>query len=266
MSCTSCHDPHFSPTVTEKVAFYRGKCLSCHNTGTFAATHHPEQQDCTSCHMPKGTAGNIPHVAWTDHRILARPDDEASDAAKESTDYGKLVAIFARSGEVSDRDKGLAYFEAAMGSHPQGKAEEDGAQAYALLQAVHAAAGADAPGDVPVLNALGTLENVRGDGDAAQRLFTAVLAIAPKNSTAATNLAVLMARAGHLAQAQALIEPVFDRNQDVVPVATNLAAMECIAGDAAGARSTLETALRFSPGSKSLRERLAEVGSCVARR
>ena len=75
MSCMSCHDPHYTPTgPQEQAAFYRKKCLACHTGATFATAHHAENPDCTSCHMPRTGAENIPHVAWTDHRILKYPE------------------------------------------------------------------------------------------------------------------------------------------------------------------------------------------------
>ncbi len=30
LTCTTCHDPHFSPSAAERVSFYRSKCLACH--------------------------------------------------------------------------------------------------------------------------------------------------------------------------------------------------------------------------------------------
>ncbi len=249
----SCHEPHYVPLPSERVAYYRAKCLNCHGVGeqgaAFAATHHPENLDCTSCHMPRSTAENIPHVAWTDHRILARPD-AAPDAA---TDYTRLIPIF--SPMATSRDLALALYSAVMDGHT-----EDGAQAYALLSQ---AAQKDGD-DVQVLNALGTLANMKGDSLEAGHLFASVLALDPKNRIAATNLAVLEARNHNLAQARALLQPVFDRNQDLPAVAENLAAIDCLQGDGAAARSTLEAALRFSPGSHDLQQRLAQIGTCRA--
>ena len=64
MSCTNCHDPHSVPLPDERVSYYRAKCLTCHGAGqqgtAFAATHHPVNPDCTSCHMPRNAAENIP--------------------------------------------------------------------------------------------------------------------------------------------------------------------------------------------------------------
>src|SRR6202012_6096645 len=62
MTCTTCHDPHASETnatAQERVAFYRAKCLSCHTGAKYATTHHPEQPDCASCHMPRSASEDI---------------------------------------------------------------------------------------------------------------------------------------------------------------------------------------------------------------
>ncbi len=72
MTCTSCHDPHSSPTPAEKVAFYRGKCLACHGE-PFAAKHHVEQPDCAQCHMARLATNDVAHTQATDHRILRVP-------------------------------------------------------------------------------------------------------------------------------------------------------------------------------------------------
>ena len=223
-------------------------------SAVFAATHHPENPDCTSCHMPRSTAENIPHVAWTDHRILrilARPDVRSNAAPEAATNDDQLVPIF--SPMASSRDLALALYAAVMDGHA-----EDGAQAYALLTQ----ADQKDREDVEVLNALGTLANMKGDSLEAGHLFASVLALDPKNRIAATDLAVLQARNHNLAQARALLQPVFDRNQDLPAVAQNLAAIDCLQGDAAAARTTLETALRFSPGSHELQQRLAQIDAC----
>ena len=268
MSCTNCHDPHSVPLEAERVAYYRAKCLNCHGAGqqsegqqgegqqgaVFAATHHPENPDCTSCHMPRSTAENIPHVAWTDHRILrilARPDVRPNAAPEAATNDDQLVPIF--SPMASSRDLALALYAAVMDGHA-----EDGAQAYALLTQ----ADQKDREDVEVLNALGTLANMKGDSLEAGHLFASVLALDPKNRIAASDLAVLQARNHNLAQARALLQPVFDRNQDLPAVAQNLAAIDCLQGDAAAARTTLEIALRFSPGSHELQQRLAQIDAC----
>ena len=254
MSCTTCHDPHFVPAPAERITYYRAKCLLCHGVGqagaTFVATHHPDNPDCISCHMPRNTAENIPHVAWTDHRILARPDP--ASGTDSATRYGDILPIF--SPTATPRDLALAFYTAVMEGH-----SEDGQQAYAQLTE----AFQNNAGDVQVLNALGTLANMKGDTAQAGRLFQSVLALDPRNSLAATDLAVLSARAGRLQQARTLLEPVFARNQDVPSIAADLAAVDCLQGDGKAAHATLETALRYSPGSHDLRRRIAQTATCA---
>src|SRR6266481_5170524 len=76
MSCTSCHNPHASPSAEERVSYYRGKCLACHGEA-FGAKHHPEQADCTRCHMSASLSTDIAHTQVTDHRIPRGSDTQA---------------------------------------------------------------------------------------------------------------------------------------------------------------------------------------------
>ncbi|ODT99574.1 MAG: hypothetical protein ABS79_04320 [Planctomycetes bacterium SCN 63-9] len=78
LGCISCHDPHKVPAASERVAFYRKKCLECHaDRGCKLAADVRLKQspadDCTSCHMPKLPPSNIGHTAVTDHTIPRMP-------------------------------------------------------------------------------------------------------------------------------------------------------------------------------------------------
>ncbi len=94
MSCTSCHDPHQSTSSQDRVAFYRGKCLTCHGAD-FATKHHPDRPDCTACHMPASASTDIAHTQVTDHRISAPPASLPSIAAESERD-----SILAATGSV----------------------------------------------------------------------------------------------------------------------------------------------------------------------
>jgi hypothetical protein len=72
ISCTSCHDPHRSPSAEERVAYYRGKCVACHGM-PFADKHHADHPDCVACHMPALPSADVAHTQVTDHRIPRRP-------------------------------------------------------------------------------------------------------------------------------------------------------------------------------------------------
>jgi Flp pilus assembly protein TadD len=253
MSCTNCHDPHSSPPAAERVSFYRAKCLACHNEPEFASKHHPENKDCTSCHMPRSKAQNIPHVAWTDHRILRQPAMNLTDVNAVRSDT--LTPIFSPSS--TPRDLALAYYTAAM----EGRSD-DREQAYKMLTE----ARQNNPDDIQVLRSLGILAGTGNDSPLAASLFRNVLKLSPTDQAAASNLAVIEARAGDLQGALVLLQPVFNRNQDSIGLAMNLAAVECLQGDAAVARSTIETALKFSPGSRELANRLRQTSSCTSTR
>ncbi|MEO6817991.1 MAG: tetratricopeptide repeat protein [Edaphobacter sp.] len=89
--------------------------------------------------------------------------------------------------------------------------------------------------------------------------------LSPTDQTSASNLAVLEAKTGDLQGALALLQPVFNRNQDSLGLAMNLAAVECLLGNGTAARSTIETALKYNPGSRELTNRLQQTSSCIAR-
>jgi hypothetical protein len=67
LSCVTCHDPHAN--VASDAAFYRERCLSCHQTLNNHQTA-ARQRDCIECHMPRSSP--LPHLAFTDHYIRVR--------------------------------------------------------------------------------------------------------------------------------------------------------------------------------------------------
>ena len=77
LTCTTCHDPHSSPSAEERVSYFRNKCLTCHTGPRMAAGHHPEQKDCAVCHMPTREPTDISHEQATDHNIQRRPSTTA---------------------------------------------------------------------------------------------------------------------------------------------------------------------------------------------
>ena len=74
--CGTCHDPHTAPEPAEKAAYFRGKCLSCHQTQDCHAAEEARLANgdsCIACHMPRGPASDIQHVVFTDHSIRRKP-------------------------------------------------------------------------------------------------------------------------------------------------------------------------------------------------
>jgi predicted CXXCH cytochrome family protein len=249
MSCTSCHDPHFTPNAEQRTAFYRGKCLECHSEASFATTHHPENQDCTSCHMARTGAQNIPHVAWTDHRILRIPGSGETIATGEVSK--ELSPVF--SPGANSRDLAMANYTALLDGDRSAQPK-----AWTLLEDQRSGIENDAA----ALDALGVLSLQKPDNAGAEALFRKALAINPNDLTALSNLGILVARQGKLKEATTLLQSAFERNADVSGLAMNLARVQCAAGDATAARVTLQTTLKYNPDLESVRRLMQGLSDC----
>ncbi len=104
--CGTCHDPHSVPAADEKAAYFRGKCLSCHQTSDCRApqsTRLANGDNCVTCHMPRNPPSDVEHVVFTDHAIRrrARPPGGSLPADADLVPFG--------GGAASTRDLGLAY-------------------------------------------------------------------------------------------------------------------------------------------------------------
>lgn len=250
MSCTSCHDPHYTPAAAEKAAFFRGKCLACHAEQKFARTHHPENKDCTSCHMSRTGAENIPHVAWTDHRILKLPDASNSKTALESSG-GDLTPIFSPTADA--RDLAMANYKALLLGD---KSREQ--MAWEQLNAI-AKMRIDDPA---ALDALGTLAAERRNSQTAEEEFRRAIDFAPDDLTALSDLGVLLAREGKLNESVAMLQKAFSKNQDLPGLSMNLARVECINGDSAAAQGTLNATLAYGSNLEDVRRLLGQLKNC----
>lgn len=249
MSCTTCHDPHFTPDAEHRASFFRRKCLACHSDPKFTAAHHPENQDCTSCHMHRTGAANILHVAWTDHRILKLPDDQKSPV--DTLASGKLVAIF--SPKATDRDLAMAYYKALL--------EGDRAVEPEAFDQLHQRQQS-MESDKEALDALGNLSAERGDFQTAEQSFRRVLQLDSRDLTALSNLGTLLAKQGKLKEAIPLLREAFERNQDIPGLAMNLARVECMVGDASAARDTVHTAAVYCSNVQNVQALLDQLSSC----
>jgi hypothetical protein len=91
MTCAGCHSVHRNIEPAERVAYYRSRCLTCHeDTDCKLSNSKRKENDCTSCHMPKRPVAIIAHTALTNHRIIrtvdeAYPESAYTDTAEEST-------------------------------------------------------------------------------------------------------------------------------------------------------------------------------------
>jgi hypothetical protein len=148
LTCVTCHDPHAAEKPKDPIAFYRQKCLDCHShRGCKLPEPERRKKDaadsCMACHMPHGKT-DIPHVAFTHHRIGKHPAPAAPASARPpdlvpTDDLSQLRPL------DQQRNLGLAYLAAAGEATSPAHAREYRARARDLLEAVHAAGLSDGP-------------------------------------------------------------------------------------------------------------------------
>jgi predicted CXXCH cytochrome family protein len=236
MSCLSCHDPHNEPNPAQKAAYYRGKCLECHGE-KFAANHHPEQRDCTQCHMPSLPSKDVAHTQATDHRILRYP----AGSKLQGFSTGIRLEPFpdSEASQTTTRDLALAWETLAQRNNTELASKE--AEDY-LRKAVR-----ERPEDPVLLSGLGFVEQEHGRDNQARDLYERTLKLDPLANDAASNLGVLEAKSGHLQRALELWQGAFGRMPYQSAIGMNLATVLCAMGDSAGARRYVAQVLEFNP-------------------
>lgn len=128
LTCLTCHDPHSREKPNDPKAYYRQKCLSCHTVQACGLNEIERRakdaaDNCLTCHMPRGDT-EIPHIAFTNHRIVRRPTPRPTDLKPGGSlltddisgrvpELVPLDAIPHLTSLDRDRNLGLAYFTAS---------------------------------------------------------------------------------------------------------------------------------------------------------
>jgi Flp pilus assembly protein TadD len=267
LTCTTCHDPHGGPSEQERVSYYRLRCLECHGGDEFGAKHHPENQDCSVCHMARAASTDIAHEQVTDHLIRRRIPAEVSNLTRIPTSglgapaHGdELEAVGSPAG---DRELGLAYAEMALHGD-----QEAGARAIRLLRRQEEEAKG-ARGDAELHTRLGFLEQVNGHSDVAAAEYGLALEANPFDAVALGDLALIKVKQHQYEEAERLLETAFGHDPVQIGAGLNLAIMECSTGNRAEALRTLERVLVFAPDNTKARTLAAETragkSTCVVR-
>jgi Cytochrome c554 and c-prime len=240
MSCTSCHDPHYEPSLEERAAYYREKCVACHGTH-FASKHHANQPDCTLCHMPAAASTDVAHTQVTDHRIPRRPAEQAQalEEAGPPPPAGRLVPFpDSPQAEQDVRDLALAWQALANDG-------VEGAEAHA--ESLLRNAVAESPDDPDILSALAYVEQKHGLTAQASDLYRRALHVNPNLIDAAADLGVIEAESGHLREAVELWEGAFQRAPGRSSLGMNLVAAFCESRQFDQARTVTLRVLEFNP-------------------
>lgn len=201
--CGSCHDPHTVPTASERAAWFRAKCLTCHE-----AAQCDRGFDCTVCHMPKNPAADAGHGVFTDHSIPQVPGRIRNQSAGSWNLHGFSAA------DKGDRELGLAYAEVGVrtGNRPQQ------AEAIRLLTAALPAS----KGDSEVEVRLADLDERAGNSSQALALYQAALRQDANSVVAMVNLGRIYGSRGLLDDAIKLWREALKRNPCLAEAGTNL--------------------------------------------
>jgi hypothetical protein len=248
--CGSCHDPHTVPTASEKAAYFREKCLTCHQTSSCTApqvSRRANGDDCTACHMPRNPTADVEHVVFTDHSIRRRPVP-----ATNSPSVAAELVLFG-SGEARARDLGLAY---AMVGLREGNATYLD-RAFRLLKDVVEQGTAD----VEAIGYLAQFYRDRKDDAHALPLYQQVWAMDRSQYAAGAALGAYQMQRGNLEEAIRLWNETLAISPALVLVRANLADALVRTGHPDQAREVLQKALEFNPSfqqAKDLLERIAK--------
>jgi hypothetical protein len=210
--CGTCHDPHRVPPAAERAAWFRTRCLTCHQPADCK-----RGEDCVACHMPKSTAADAVHGVFTDHSIPRVP---ARTQTKTSPSW--QLRGFSPA-DAGDRELGLAYAEVGVRT---GNRQQQ-AEAIRLLTA--------APQDAVVAVRLGDLQERAGSPDQAVQLYRSALRQDPNSVVALVNLGRLYGSKGFLDEAITLWREALKRNPCLAEAGINLQIALRAKNDAAGA-------------------------------
>jgi hypothetical protein len=246
--CSTCHDPHSVPPANEKAAYFRGKCLTCHQTSDCRApqsTRVANGDNCVACHMPRNPPSDIEHVVFTDHAIRRRPRPPGGSLPADAD----LVPF--GGGAASTRDLGLAY--AMVGLREQNPIYVE--RAFHLLQEAVASGRAD----VLTLAYLAEFYRDRKDDAHALPLYEKAWQMDSTQSAVAAALGAYQMQRGNVEQAIHFWSQALAISPALVLVRTNLATALLRTGHAEQAQATLRQALEFQPSFQEARDLLNRI-------
>ena len=248
MWCGTCHDPHTPPEPAAKAAYFRGKCLSCHQQQDCRAPQQLRQSNgdsCTECHMPRGPASDIQHVVFTDHSIRRRP----ATAGTTPPSTSELVPWPGYT--ATTRDKALAYTVVGLRDNNP----TDLARAFPLLKQ----SAAEGNADTVALSWLAEFYYGLNDNEHAVPLYQQLWQKDPTQYAAASALGGWQMQSGNLNAAIQLWRRALALNPAMTLVRVNLAKVLLRTGNSEEARRTLQQALQFNPASKEARDLLKQI-------
>jgi Flp pilus assembly protein TadD len=257
LGCISCHDPHRLPAPGTRAAYYRGRCLECHDKKGCALPLAQRQsrgqgEDCIACHMPRPTITNVPHTAATDHRIPRgvpgsvperRRIESGQPGESPLVDY-HWALMTEEERQDAQRDAGVALGWAArsLRESPQ-IARVAAMQGLSLLEA----AVRDRPDDLSARESLGHAFAILGRPEDAIHAFEEVLRIEPGRELTLRAHGRLLARLRRPELARKALQKTIEVNPWISEYRLALADICYQSGDWPGAIAACGEAIRLNP-------------------
>jgi Tfp pilus assembly protein PilF len=257
MGCSTCHDPHVKVGPPESVAWYRQKCLDCHQP---AGCKVPEVErrkssaadSCIDCHMKKSATSDIVHTAGTDHRILRVAPGASAAVAHSEAQPEYPLRLFHKppaekySGEDA-RDLGVALaWHTFAGKTPQKYAIEAQRMLERGLQ--------DHPDDAEAWDAKATALQLQNRRIEALSALRKALELEPDNEMILANAALLAQKMDRLDEAAGYWRRAIAMNPWQPHYHGNLAMLLLFKDDIEAARKYGEEWLKLDPGNLDARK------------
>lgn len=140
LTCTTCHGMHSRSSPIVGLQSFRSVCLQCHQEESCSENRatrvRDAENDCIRCHMPQ-VPTEIPHVAFTQHRIGVHRKAQGSGAHGEeaSASYLATVQDVSHLSAIDrQRNLGLAWHQLARRSHSKSEHDEMAFRSEQMLQ------------------------------------------------------------------------------------------------------------------------------------
>jgi hypothetical protein len=263
LNCSSCHDGHFTPTAQEAPAFYRNKCLSCHQENSCREPLAKRQRtapsdNCISCHMPKHVAPRFIMLGTqgTSHRIVAYQGEPlpAWSAHVESPDPATgLILVDNSSGSARTSVSPLVLLQAYQSVLARSPSRADLQSRYDLL--LTRLAKSD-PNRLVVLEALAKRElekrSAQGNEAAAAYLSRAIQA-GSRSPQDYMLFAELLFRSGQSMEAIKILKRAIVLFPYIPTPYENLTICYLTIGDSSSAKQIVKSGIGIFPGDPNLR-------------
>ncbi len=254
--CATCHDPHTTPQPAIKAAYFREKCLTCHNVqdcSAVQASRRTNGDSCTACHMPRVPASDVEHVVFTDHSIPRKRASPVVTKSAAPTVASELMPYFSYT--ATTRDLALAYASLAL----RDRNDADRQRAFSLLKR----AAEQGTADAAALVYLAEFYRDAQDDAHALPIYEQVWRMDRTQYAAAAALGAYQMQRGNFAAAIEFWKNALALNPAMTLVRVNLATALLRTGRADEARAMLEQALQLNPVSSEARELLARIAGPV---